>query len=143
LAAGSPSADLQVVAVTGTSGKTTVSWLVRGILEEAGQLVGMVGSIEHSVGEDLLTEQGKLWRPEADDPTAARECSAPFALAPYQGKYATRETCPNGLNLQVRVGGWVVCISSMLTSKQGYDFVVAIMPGGYHASPCLLSMLDT
>lgn len=35
-----PSADMRVVGVAGDAGKTTVSWLVRGILEEAGSLTG-------------------------------------------------------------------------------------------------------
>jgi hypothetical protein len=40
------------VGVTGSSGKTTVSWLVRGLLEEMQQLTGMVGSIEYALAED-------------------------------------------------------------------------------------------
>ena len=108
-----------------------MSWLARGILEEAGQLVGMVGSIEHAVGEDLLTEQGTLWRPESEDPTATRECSAPFALAPYRGRYSVEETCPNGLRLQVRESGvlggcaWSI-LSLIVRTTAGYAVLCVV-----------------
>lgn len=52
LLADAPSRDLRVVGVTGSSGKTTVSWLVRGLLEEMQQLTGMVGNIEYALAED-------------------------------------------------------------------------------------------
>jgi UDP-N-acetylmuramyl tripeptide synthase len=52
LGADAPSRDLRVVGVTGSSGKTTVSWLVRGLLEEMQQLTGMVGNIEYALAED-------------------------------------------------------------------------------------------
>ena len=43
--AGDPSQELRVVGVTGTSGKTTTSLLITSILEEAGQCVGIMGSL--------------------------------------------------------------------------------------------------
>ena len=42
---GDPSSRLKTVAVTGTNGKTTTTWLVRGILEEAGFITGLVDMI--------------------------------------------------------------------------------------------------
>lgn len=82
-----PSLDMRVIGVTGTSGKTTVSWLVRGVLEELGQTTGMISSIEYGLAEDRLDDEGDLWEAEEPDPTAERECTSPFQLAPYQGKY--------------------------------------------------------
>ena len=46
-----PSAAMTTVGVTGTNGKTTTTWLVRGILEEWGQLVGLVGTLEYSLAD--------------------------------------------------------------------------------------------
>jgi UDP-N-acetylmuramoyl-L-alanyl-D-glutamate--2,6-diaminopimelate ligase len=46
-----PSRRLKVIGVTGTSGKTSTSWLIRGILEAAGCPTGMLGTIELSDGE--------------------------------------------------------------------------------------------
>ena len=47
---GDPSAELCVVGVTGTSGKTTTTYLLRAILEAAGRRPGLLGSIERRVG---------------------------------------------------------------------------------------------
>lgn len=53
----------------GSRGKTTTAWFLRGILEEYGLLTGMAGSIEHSIANDRLTEQGELWVPGEEDPS--------------------------------------------------------------------------
>jgi len=49
-AAGFPSRGLCVVGVTGTDGKTTTSFLARGVLEAAGMRCGLVGTVERVVG---------------------------------------------------------------------------------------------
>lgn len=41
----SPSADLAVVGVTGTNGKTTSAWLIRSLLEAAGIGCGLLGTV--------------------------------------------------------------------------------------------------
>ncbi|MDR2929788.1 MAG: UDP-N-acetylmuramoyl-L-alanyl-D-glutamate--2,6-diaminopimelate ligase [Propionibacteriaceae bacterium] len=41
---GHPADDLTVVAITGTKGKTTASYLIRSILQAAGRRVGLIGS---------------------------------------------------------------------------------------------------
>src|SRR4051812_7485190 len=47
---GRPTETLQVAGVTGTSGKSTTSYLIRSILEHAGRQTGMVGTVEWIVG---------------------------------------------------------------------------------------------
>ena len=47
---GYPSRRLGMVGVTGTNGKTTVTWMVRSILETAGYPTGLLGTIEYSDG---------------------------------------------------------------------------------------------
>src|SRR3954449_8880243 len=42
---GIPTRDLPVVGVTGTSGKTTTTWLVRALLEAAGRPCGLLGTV--------------------------------------------------------------------------------------------------
>lgn len=49
-----PSRDLRVVGITGTNGKTTTSYLVRAILEQAGAPCGLVGTVHYSVGGELI-----------------------------------------------------------------------------------------
>lgn len=48
---GNPARKLKLVGVTGTSGKTTVAFLVRSILQEAGKKVGLIGTIHNQIGE--------------------------------------------------------------------------------------------
>jgi len=47
---GDPSAELDVVGVTGTNGKTTTAFLVRGLLEAAGRQTGLLGTVTSIVG---------------------------------------------------------------------------------------------
>jgi UDP-N-acetylmuramoyl-L-alanyl-D-glutamate--2,6-diaminopimelate ligase len=47
---GDPTADLRVVGVTGTNGKTTTAYLVRGLLEAAGVQCGLLGTVTSVVG---------------------------------------------------------------------------------------------
>jgi UDP-N-acetylmuramoyl-L-alanyl-D-glutamate--2,6-diaminopimelate ligase len=49
---GDPSAELDVVGVTGTSGKTTTTFLVHAILAAAGRKPGLLGTIESRVGDE-------------------------------------------------------------------------------------------
>ena len=51
---GNPSKKLKFVGVTGTNGKTTTSHLVKSILEANGEKVGLVGTIEYKIGEQVI-----------------------------------------------------------------------------------------
>jgi UDP-N-acetylmuramoyl-L-alanyl-D-glutamate--2,6-diaminopimelate ligase len=62
---GDPSAELRVVGVTGTNGKTTTAFLIREILEAAGVQCGLLGTVRQVVGgEDEPVERTT---PEAID----------------------------------------------------------------------------
>lgn len=54
---GHPADKLKVIGVTGTKGKTTTSYLVKSILENAGYKVGLVGTIEVIIGEEHIHAQ--------------------------------------------------------------------------------------
>ena len=49
---GDPTAELPVVAVTGTNGKTTTAYLLWSILDAAGQLPGLLTNVERRVGTE-------------------------------------------------------------------------------------------
>ncbi len=51
---GDPSSKLKVIGITGTNGKTTVSYLIKSILEKAGYTVGLIGTNETVVGETRI-----------------------------------------------------------------------------------------
>src|SRR5262245_51280160 len=51
---GDPTSRMNVVGVTGTNGKTTTTYLLRSIFEAAGEKVGVLGTISHSIGSRTL-----------------------------------------------------------------------------------------
>ena len=62
---GHPSRDLRVVGITGTNGKTTTAYLLRSILEAAGEKCGLLGTVVYIVGgEDRAATRTT---PEAPD----------------------------------------------------------------------------
>jgi UDP-N-acetylmuramoyl-L-alanyl-D-glutamate--2,6-diaminopimelate ligase len=62
---GNPSSRLRLIGVTGTSGKTTSTYLVESGLRAAGHLTGLVGGVETRIGADRLASS--LTTPEAPD----------------------------------------------------------------------------
>ena len=48
---GYPAEKLKVIGITGTKGKTTTTYMVKSILENAGYKVGLIGTIEAVIGE--------------------------------------------------------------------------------------------
>lgn len=65
LVTGDPSADLEVVGITGTSGKTTTSYLVEAALEGAGVAAGIIGTTGSRVSRRALPS--RLTTPEAPE----------------------------------------------------------------------------
>jgi UDP-N-acetylmuramoyl-L-alanyl-D-glutamate--2,6-diaminopimelate ligase len=51
---GNPSAQLKVIGVTGTNGKTTVSFLVKEMLSAAGIKTGLLGTIRYEIGDRII-----------------------------------------------------------------------------------------
>ena len=51
---GHPAEKLKVIGITGTTGKTTTTYLVKSILEHAGHKVGLVGTIEAVIGQEHI-----------------------------------------------------------------------------------------
>jgi len=51
---GDPSAELCLIAVTGTNGKTTVTYLIEAILQAAGLTAGVLGTVNYRYGGQIL-----------------------------------------------------------------------------------------
>jgi UDP-N-acetylmuramoyl-L-alanyl-D-glutamate--2,6-diaminopimelate ligase len=62
---GDPTADLDVVGITGTNGKTTTAYLVRHLLEQDGRGTGLLGTVKRVVGG--VEEDVERTTPEAID----------------------------------------------------------------------------
>jgi UDP-N-acetylmuramoyl-L-alanyl-D-glutamate--2,6-diaminopimelate ligase len=56
---GHPSHELDVVGVTGTNGKTTTAYMVRALLEAAGEQCGLLGTVKSVIGGHTLTGAGE------------------------------------------------------------------------------------
>ena len=54
---GHPSRKLKVIGVTGTNGKTTVSFMVKHLLEAAGIHAGLLGTVRYEIGDRVLPAQ--------------------------------------------------------------------------------------
>jgi UDP-N-acetylmuramoyl-L-alanyl-D-glutamate--2,6-diaminopimelate ligase len=62
---GDPSHRMTMIGVTGTSGKTTTSYLCEAGLRAAGHTTGLVGGVEIKIGQELV--KASLTTPEAPD----------------------------------------------------------------------------
>jgi len=62
---GNPSSRLRLIGVTGTSGKTTSTYLLESGLRAAGHQTGLIGGVETRIGTDRLPSS--LTTPEAPD----------------------------------------------------------------------------
>ena len=51
---GYPAEQLKVIGITGTKGKTTTTYMVKSILEEVGHKVGLIGTIEAIIGDEVI-----------------------------------------------------------------------------------------
>ena len=51
---GNPSRKMLLIGITGTKGKTTSSFLIKSILEEAGKKTGLIGTVCSMIGEEVI-----------------------------------------------------------------------------------------
>jgi UDP-N-acetylmuramoyl-L-alanyl-D-glutamate--2,6-diaminopimelate ligase len=94
---GNPSSRLLLIGVTGTSGKTTSTYLLESGLRAAGHQTGLIGGVETRIGRDRLPSS--LTTPEAPD------LQALFAVMAERGvTAAAMEVSSHSLALG-RVGG--------------------------------------
>lgn len=90
----SPSKDLKLVGITGTKGKTSVTYFISRILETSGRRTGVISTIQNTVG-------GKLLKTEKLNPTTpdAIELQASFREILDNGaSYAVMEVTSSALS---------------------------------------------
>lgn len=51
---GNPAESLKLLGVTGTNGKTSVTYMMKKILEKAGYKVGLIGTIQNMIGDEII-----------------------------------------------------------------------------------------
>jgi UDP-N-acetylmuramoyl-L-alanyl-D-glutamate--2,6-diaminopimelate ligase len=112
---GDPSSRLRLIGVTGTSGKTTSSYLIESGLRAAGHLTGLVGGVEIRIGPDRVPSS--LTTPEAPD------LQALFAVMAERGvTAAAMEVSSHSLSLG-RVAGTTFDVAVFTNLSQDHlDF---------------------
>lgn len=60
-----PDEKMTIIGITGTKGKTTTTYIIKSILEEAGKKVGLIGTIHHLIGNENI--KSKNTTPESLD----------------------------------------------------------------------------
>ncbi|MGC4190875.1 MAG: UDP-N-acetylmuramoyl-L-alanyl-D-glutamate--2,6-diaminopimelate ligase [Thermomicrobiales bacterium] len=63
---GYPSRDLKVVGITGTDGKTTTSYILEHVLQHAGIVTGVIGTVGVRIGRDRSYDNGHQTTPESN-----------------------------------------------------------------------------
>jgi UDP-N-acetylmuramoyl-L-alanyl-D-glutamate--2,6-diaminopimelate ligase len=112
---GHPGEDLLQIATTGTSGKTTVTYLVDAGLREAGMTTALVGTVETRLAGERTSSA--LTTPEATD------LHALFAAAREQGVTATAMEVSSHALVLGRVGGVVYDVAIFTNLSQDHlDF---------------------
>ena len=93
---GHPSRSMTLIGVTGTKGKTTVTNLVKKVLEADGTMVGLIGTIQNEIGSQVIHAENTT--PEA------MELEGLFAQMRDKGcRYCVMEVSSHAL-IQQRIG---------------------------------------
>lgn len=88
---GEPARALHLIGVTGTNGKTSVTYMLKRILEAAGHKVGLIGTIQNMIGEEVIASKNTT--PDA------YELNSLFALMKAKGcSYAIMEVSSHALD---------------------------------------------
>ncbi len=51
---GYPTKRLKLIGITGTNGKTSISYMIKNILEASGEKVGLIGTIQNMIGDEVI-----------------------------------------------------------------------------------------
>ncbi|MBR4949414.1 MAG: UDP-N-acetylmuramoyl-L-alanyl-D-glutamate--2,6-diaminopimelate ligase [Clostridia bacterium] len=51
---GNPQEKLKFIGITGTNGKTTITYIIKSMLENLGKKVGLIGTIQNMIGDEIL-----------------------------------------------------------------------------------------
>lgn len=94
---GWPSRQLHLLGITGTNGKTSVTYMLKSVLESCGYKVGLVGTIQNMIGERVL--------PSGHTTPDPYDLQSMFSLMVAEGcQYAVMEVSSHALD-QGRVDG--------------------------------------
>ncbi len=132
---GRPADKLKLIGVTGTNGKTTVTFLIKQILEKSGKKSGLIGTIQNMIGDRVLP--AKYTTP---DPY---ELNSLFSLMLKSGcEYAVMEVSSQALDQQ-RVYGLKFAQAIFTNFTQDHLDYHGTLENYFAAKKMLFSMCDT
>eukprot|EP00747_Dinoflagellata_sp_TGD_P158674 gnl/TRDRNA2_/TRDRNA2_177833_c0_seq1.p1 gnl/TRDRNA2_/TRDRNA2_177833_c0~~gnl/TRDRNA2_/TRDRNA2_177833_c0_seq1.p1 ORF type:complete len:761 (-),score=-36.13 gnl/TRDRNA2_/TRDRNA2_177833_c0_seq1:261-2543(-) len=101
-----PSRAIKVIGLVGSRGKTTTSWLIRGILEQMENFTALLSDIEYSLSEVLIDEDGMIIN--ESNIHINRDSTSPLHFTPYPtGKKCISNSTPDSLNIQRLLAGFL------------------------------------
>lgn len=112
---GEPSRSLNMIAITGTNGKTTTSYMLRSILQSAGKRVGVIGTLGASF-------EGKEWALGLTTPDPIQLHTVLSAMQKAGAEYVVMEASAHALHFEKLSGIYFsACIFTNL-SQDHLDF---------------------
>ena len=112
---GDPAADLLLIGVTGTNGKTTTAYLLEAGMRAAGRRTGLIGTIETRIGDEAL--------PSARTTPEATDLQALFAVMRERGVDAVAMEVSSIALAMGRVDGTVFDLAAFTNFSQDHlDF---------------------
>ena len=88
-----PAKQLKVIGVTGTNGKTSVSYMIKQVLEECGKKVGLIGTIQNVIAGEVI--------PSKNTTPSSYELNSMFSLMVSAGcEYCVMEVSSHALEQQ-------------------------------------------
>jgi len=112
----SESGDIKIIGITGTNGKTSVSYMIKQILEDAGYKTALFGTIKYIIGD--IEEESKLTTSDPD------ELAKLFSLARNAGvDYVVMEISSHSLELDKVAGLGIIDVGIFTNLTQDHlDF---------------------
>ena len=110
------SGNIKIIGVTGTNGKTSVTYMIKQILEDAGYKTALFGTIKYIIGD--IEEESKLTTSDAD------ELARLFSLAKNAGtEYVVMEISSHSLELDKVAGLGIIDVGIFTNLTQDHlDF---------------------
>ena len=132
---GNPSKDLKLIGVTGTNGKTSITYMLKAILEDAGFKTGVIGTIQNMIGDKVVES--------ANTTPDAYNLNRLFALMRDEGcQYVIMEVSSHALD-QKRVYGLDFEVAAFTNLTQDHLDYHKTMENYLEAKKKLFSMCKT
>lgn len=131
---GNPSKSLKLIGVTGTNGKTTITYLLKHILEATGKKVGLIGTIQNEIGDMVLPAKHTT-----PDPFQLHAIFAQMKEA--QCEYVVMEVSSHAMD-QHRLDGCQFCAGVFINLTQDHLDYHGTMDDYYLAKKKLFSISD-